>query len=162
MTDQIHFRRQPNGGYAFDVNGTTYIAYRNEAGFAGRDWYLTKLEGEVGTPHEIETFVRDMLVSRNAAAEIARELEQQNAIPRSARVELSADRTAIVGEYHGKPTVAVIERGNTTPGQWFAETVASNEGDVIYIDFGQGWKLTPAETAILKGFAAGVVAASQI
>ncbi len=65
-----HFRRQPNGSYAFDsqITGVTYYAYRNEAGFAGRQWYVTRLDSL-----DVETTVADMLASRKEAVEVASE-----------------------------------------------------------------------------------------
>jgi hypothetical protein len=66
-----HFRKQPNGSWAFDspITGTTYYAYRNEAGFAGRDWYVTRLDSTAdGT---IEVTVEDMLASRKECVQVA-------------------------------------------------------------------------------------------
>lgn len=41
---QFHFTKEPDGGWSFDAPTGTYKALRNEAGFAGRDWELWKLE----------------------------------------------------------------------------------------------------------------------
>ena len=67
----VHFRRQPNGSYAFDVatTGTTYFAYRNEAGFEGRQWYVTRLDS-TDAP---EAHVEDMLASRKECVAVAYE-----------------------------------------------------------------------------------------
>lgn len=59
------------------------------------------------------------------------------------------------------PVIVVFENGRRTPGQWYADTIAASTADEIYLDFGAGWKLNRNETALLKGFAMGVVAASR-
>lgn len=75
----VHFRKQPDGGWAFDLEGRTYIAYRNAAGFEGRAWYLTRLGGEVGTVNELQTTIEDMLATRAECVEVAREdAEREN------------------------------------------------------------------------------------
>jgi hypothetical protein len=75
-------------------------------------------------------------------------------------ITLSENRTAKVEEYQGRPTIRVYENGRKTPGSWFAHTLAERPMNIgpIAIDFGARWNLTLDETALLVGFAVGVLA----
>jgi hypothetical protein len=42
----MKFHKGPAGTYRFTVDGETYLAVRNEAGFAVRQWELWKVEAE--------------------------------------------------------------------------------------------------------------------
>ena len=80
-------------------------------------------------------------------------------------VQLSDTHTAIIEPGRsatfkpGMPVIVVLENGRRTPGQWYADTIAHSDSTELYLDFGANWKLNGNETAILKGFAMGVVAA---
>lgn len=81
-------------------------------------------------------------------------------------IKLSETRTAQVEtDKYGadRPVLVVFENGRRTPGQWFAETIAARTPSTpISIDFGAGWNLTTGESALLFGFAVGVLAASKV
>lgn len=83
----------------------------------------------------------------------------------NAQITLSDTHTAITEQSRystfkpDMPVIVVLENGRRTPGQWYADTIAASGNDEIYIDFGANWKLNATESALLKGFAMGVVAA---
>jgi hypothetical protein len=58
------------GGWRFDVAGRSFVAHRNEAGFAGRQWEVAELDG---TGLKNGGFSTDMLVTRDAAVAAARQ-----------------------------------------------------------------------------------------
>lgn len=61
------------GGWAFSVGDRRFMAQRNEAGFAGRDWELLEYIG-ADELHRQMQFVEDMLPSRAACMERAKEV----------------------------------------------------------------------------------------
>lgn len=85
----------------------------------------------------------------------------------NAQITLSETRTAVAEPARsnfkpGMPIVVVFENGRRTPGQWYADTIAATTADRVSIDFGAGWTLSANETALLRGFAMGVVAAAKL
>lgn len=64
-----HFRKQPDGSWRFNspTTGDTYEAWRNPAGFAGRDWELRKIDWYAiarGRYGEMRKVIRDDYASR--------------------------------------------------------------------------------------------------
>ena len=105
------------GGYLFRVNGREFLAYRNEAGFAHRDWEVWSVT-QGGNPKMIE----DMLPTRAACVEVI-----------EARPWLWRDSQDYIVDVYIPVAVRVENAGNAEIAEGIAKAWAVEQGVVEHL-----------------------------